>query len=144
MSRSLLSVLAAWFVLLPLNGVFHAVVAAPFFDARLAGLAPAIRPMHDSNPAPVVALDLLIAVAVVALGARRARSRAQSAAVGATLNLLTASAWNLANASVFAVWPVTVALVDVTWHVALGALAGWVAAMVLGARRSTTSTALAP
>lgn len=134
--RPLLAVIAALLVMFPLNGLFHSVLAAGFFDRELAALAPAIRPMKEANPLFVLLLDATIAAAIVALLARQPSPTArQGASVGALANLLTSSAWNLANAASLVTWSATAAVADIAWHVALGAAAGALAATVLRGRR---------
>lgn len=130
-----LAVLATWAALLPLNGVFHAVIAAAWFDGELAGLSPVIRPMREASPLPIVCLDAILALVVVVLvGRDPTPSRGFGARTGALVNLASSGAWNLANAASFVTWSHAVTVVDVAWHVTLGAFAGAVAAAVLRVR----------
>lgn len=142
MLKRALAVVGVFATVLPANVVFHTVLAAGFFDREFAALAPAIRSMHDAQPAPLLLLELIIATSLVGLLSQRPTlTLAAGAATGATVNLLTSSAWNLANAASFVSWPAVAVAVDVAWHVTLGAVAGVVAAALLKRLRVAVATA---
>jgi len=126
--------LLAFVLLFGLNGVFHGVLAAPFFDGHFAHLG-CVKKMSESNPAPVAILDLVLSFGMTLVITRKASGRigfAEAALLGGLLNLISSGAWNLANVSLMD-WPVTVTIGDIAWHVALGcgggiliaALANW-------------------
>jgi uncharacterized membrane protein len=141
MKPRLLAVLAAFVSLFPANGVFHTLVAARFFDRELGALAPAVLPMHDARPLAVAVLDLTLAALVVYVAGRGAPTPARGALGGLVVNLASSAAWNLGNAASFRSWPIAVIFLDVFWHCALGAFAGFVAAAVL---RKAAGSAIPP
>jgi len=134
-----LATLAVFGVLFPANGLFHTVLAAAFFDRRLASLAPAVLPMHDAKPLAVAVLDLTLAALIVYVLGRDTPTARRGALGGIAVNLASSAAWNLGNTASFASWPVTVTLVDIAWHCSLGAVAGIVAAAVLRRAKTVSS-----
>ena len=113
-------------VIFGMNGIFHAKIAADFFDRNLSQLQPAIHKMHDTNPLWVGLLDLMLTFGMTYFITLRQSGRialGTAAFAGGLINLISSGAWNFANAAVFA-WPVTVILGDVLWHVTLGAAGG--------------------
>jgi uncharacterized membrane protein len=131
MKIRLLAVLAAFIALFPANGVFHTVLAAGFFDRELGGLAPAVLPMHEARPFAVAILDLTLAALIVYVVGRGSPTPARGALGGFVVNLASSAAWNLGNAASFRSWPIAVISLDMLWHCALGAFAGFVAAAAL-------------
>ena len=116
--------LAAFVLIFPLNGLAHVGPGAVLFDRALAGVASA-APMREGSPALAALIDVVIAGAMVLFLVRgRARTGVDGAITGAVLGLVASGTWNLANLVVLRGWPVTLALADVGWHVALGAAAG--------------------
>ena len=59
--------------------------------------------------------------------------------VGGLLGLVASLTWNLANHIVIVGWPMVVTLVDVSWHVGLGALAGYVMGRLLARAERRTA-----
>jgi len=141
MKRHVLAVLTAFAVLFPANGVFHTVVAAGFFDRELGALAPAVLPMHEARPIAVAILDLILATLTVYVVGRGSPTPARGALGGFVINLASSAAWNLGNAASFRTWPIPVITLDMLWHCALGAGAGFLAAAVL--RRNKGSQQIA-
>jgi Predicted membrane protein (DUF2177) len=140
-SRALLLWLAAFLLLFPINGLVHVGPGAPLFDHALAGVASA-APMRQGSPLLAALIDLNIAGAMVLFLLRGTRRRiADGALVGAVLGLVAAGTWNLANLIVVRGWPASVAIGDVVWHVALGAAAGALLALVAARaeRRAATT-----
>lgn len=135
--------LAAFVLIFPLNGLVHVGPGAALFDRALVGVASA-APMREGNPLLAALIDLNLAGAMVLFLLRgRSRTGADGALIGAVLGLIASGTWNLANLIVVRGWPRSVALGDVAWHVALGAVAGFVLArlaarltMLSGARAS--------
>ena len=137
-----LATLAAFVVLFPANGLFHTILAAGFFDGRLAALAPALLPMHAAKPLAVAVLDFTLAALIVYVVGRDQRPSARRGLLGGlAVNLASSAAWNLGNTASFAQWPLDVTLVDVAWHCALGSVVGVAVAAVL--RRSDAPSAVA-
>jgi uncharacterized membrane protein len=107
------------------NGIFHLGLAASFFDDHLHAIG-GIRMMKDANPAPLFILDLIIVFGMtymICMSRVKDINYRKAATIGALLNLISSSAWNLANAAMFD-WPVIVTVSDIAWHTALGALGG--------------------
>ncbi len=132
MKKIILSWLFAFVLVFGLNGVFHSLAAASFFDSNLEHLSPVFKKMHDSNPVPVAILDFLLTGGMVLLitqGVKEKVNTGIAMRTGAAINLLTASAWNLANTSM-AEWPLKVTLADVSWHALLGCAGGFLIAKV--------------
>jgi uncharacterized membrane protein len=124
--------IATFVVVFGLNGVFHTVLAAGFFDAHLSQLKPAIHNMSDSNPAWVALLDAVLTFGMVYFITIRQTDRisfAKAAIAGGLLNLISSGAWNFANAATFA-WSLSVTVADIAWHVSLGALGGLIVSAI--------------
>ncbi len=114
-----------------LNGLFHTVLAASFFDKHLSHLGQAVHKMADSNPVPVAVLDAIITLGMSYFIVRNTAGKISVTSgiiAGGLINLVSSGAWNLANAAVFE-WPLIVTIGDMTWHIGLGAAGG--ALMVL-------------
>jgi len=123
--------LPTFVIVFGLNGVFHTQMAANFFDTNLNQLEPAIHKMKDSNPLWVGLLDLVLTFGMTYfITARRDGkiSLSNAAFAGGLLNLVSAGAWNFANAAMFN-WSVTVTVLDILWHILLGAFGG----LIIGA-----------
>jgi uncharacterized membrane protein len=126
--RFLISWLAATVVLFILNGIFHGLVAADFFDKNLVGLGGAVVKMADFNPAPVAVLELLLVFCMTWIFAKTHSEKTtlrDVVTIGAIFQLCTSATWSLANMATLVSWPISLALVDVAWHTLMGALAGW-------------------
>lgn len=130
MKRSILCGLFAAVFAFVLNGVFHGALAAGLFDKGLAHFGDAVNKMEQFKAAPVVVLELLLAFILVYLISSRAEKPTGifGAKTGAALGLATSATWSLANAATFKIWPAGLGLIDVAWHTALGAAAGWLVA----------------
>lgn len=118
--------LPTFVVMFGLNGAFHGKLAAPFFDAQLSQLEPAIHKMGDINPLWVTLLDFVLTFGMTyfVLVRQTGLIKASDAAfAGALVNLVAAGTWNFANAAMFS-WSNTVTIADIAWHVCLGAAGG--------------------
>jgi uncharacterized membrane protein len=125
--------LAAFVVIFASNGLFHTFVAAALYDPPLLGI---MRPMARADPFRVALVDVVLAGAMAyfilrpaARPARPARPR-DAAAAGAVVGLVGAWTYNVVNSALIPRWPATAAIVDVLWHVALGAIGGVLLARV--------------
>jgi len=134
--------LAVWAgAFLPLflvNGIFHAGPGARFFDAAFGGIASA-RKMADGSPIYPALIDANLVLAMLVFtrrGAARDPSERNGAIVGAWLGLVASATWNLANHAVILGWPPIVTVVDVAWHVLVGAADGaWLGYLLARAQR---------
>lgn len=116
-------------VMIAVNGVFHGVAAAGFFDDHLAVLGNAVVKMKDFNPIPVIILELILIFCLVLIITRFKNdqlSMRESVLTGGLFYLSTSATWNLANAATLVTWPHIVTVVDVLWHFVSGLLAGWI------------------
>ena len=126
----MIDLLVAWagtfLVVFAANGLFHAGPGARFFDAELAGISSARKLAGGSPLYPaLIDMNLVLAMLIVTLrGMRPERLVRDGAEVGALLGLVASATWNLANHAVIIGWPLMVTLVDVGWHIALGAAGG--------------------
>lgn len=124
--------LTAWLVttivLFALNGVFHGLVAADFFDRNFAGLGDATVKMADFNPLPVAILELLLAFSLTWIfsitGSENTTLRG-ALTVGGLFHFSASATWSLANMATFVSWPIQLAAGDIAWHVLMGVVAGW-------------------
>lgn len=124
--------LPAFAVMFSLNGLFHVKLAAAFFDTQLGQLRPAIHPMHEADPLWVGLLDLVLSFGMAYFITLRAAGKLKlgtAAFSGGLLNLVSAGAWNFANAAMFS-WSLSVTLGDIAWHVGLGLAVGLMIASV--------------
>lgn len=113
-------------MMLALNGIFHAEVAANFFDTNFSQLQPVMRKQEDSKPFWVILLDFLLTFGMTYFITIRQVGRislGQAAFTGGLLNLMACGAWNFVNAALFT-WPNIVIVVDLAWHTSLGAAGG--------------------
>lgn len=120
---------ATFVALFLLNGLFHGVIAAGFFDAQLAPLGSAVRKMKDFDPAPIFLLELLLDFCLIVIITRWKNERigrTDALRIGGLFYFSTATSWNLANAATFTTWSIPVVVVDIAWHFATGILAGWI------------------
>jgi uncharacterized membrane protein len=119
-------------VVFGLNGLFHSVLAASFFDNHLSMIG-GVKKMSASDPAPVALLDFILVFGMTFLIARTKDGRIslrEGAWIGGLINLISSGAWNLANSSMFN-WPVIVTIGDIMWHVFLGSMGGTLVAALL-------------
>lgn len=129
MKRFVLSTLPVFVLGMVLNGLFHGVVAAPFFDQHLAPLGKSVNKMADFNPLPIAILELIMVGLIYYFTTRDTSGRVapwRGLITGALIELGSSSAWNLANQATLKNWSSTVTLVDISWHVISGAFMGWV------------------
>lgn len=124
--------LTAWAVttiaLFALNGVFHGLVAADFFDKNNAGLGDAAVKTADFNPLPIAILEMLLGFCLIWIfsqtDAKRITLR-DALTIGGLFHLSTSATYNLANMATLAAWPLQLLVVDVAWHILMGLVAGW-------------------
>lgn len=119
--------LPSFIVFFGLNGIFHSLLAASYFDEQLSAFRPSIKLMSDVNPVWVGLLDVLLVFGmtyfiVYRQGLKIEYGRAVLA--GALINLISSGAWNFANTAMFEGWPFSLTMVDILWHVVLGAAGG--------------------
>lgn len=129
MKRLLLSVIPVFVLGMVLNGLFHGVAAAPFFDQHLAPLGGAVNKMADFNPLPIAILEIILVSLIYYFTTRNSTSQiaaSKGLITGALIELGSSSAWNLANQATLKNWSSIVTLVDISWHVTSGAFMGWV------------------
>ncbi len=129
MKRLLLSAIPVFVLGMVLNGLFHGLVAAPFFDQHLAPLGESVNKMADFNPLPIAILELILVGLIYYFTTRDTSGRiaaSRGLITGALIELGSSGAWNLANQATFKNWSSTVTLVDISWHVISAAVMGWV------------------
>ena len=129
MRRLLLSILPVFVLGMALNGLFHGVVAASFFDQHLAPLGDSVSKMAEFNPLPIAILEMILVGLIYYFTTRDTSGRispARGLTTGALIELGSSGAWNLANQATFKIWSLTVTLVDISWHVISAAFMGWV------------------
>lgn len=140
----LLCWIITFIVMFSLNGVFHELLAANFFDEQLSFFVSLIHPMSEVNPLWVGALDLILTFGMTYFITQLPSpvSKTRAAFAGALLNLISSVTWNFANAAVFVGWPTAILPVDISWHFLLGSVGGLLIA-VLYNRFSRTAVKLA-
>lgn len=104
--------LLAWLVtsviLFALNGIFHGVVAAIFFDTHLSVLGDAAVKMKDFKPVPIIILELLLDFCLVIIITRVKNEKVvmkEAVLIGGLFYLSTAATWSLANTATLMSWP---------------------------------------
>ncbi|WP_336515692.1 DUF2177 family protein [Pollutibacter soli] len=125
--------LPSFVLMFAINGLFHGKIASDFFDRQFAPIQSVIHPSEYTNMFWVVLLELILSFGMVYFIIETQTSMisvGRAAFRGALINLISASSWNFANASMFIRWSDTLTIVDVTWHVALGAAAGYLIAVI--------------
>lgn len=139
----------AWLVtaltLVALNGLFHGVAAADFFDTHFAPLGDAVLKMADFRVVPVILLDfMLIFVLLVFITRWRPEpvNVREAMRTGALFFFATSATWNIANMATFVQWAPVVTVVDVTWHLLTGLLTGWLIAILFNRRWKTGMSAI--
>lgn len=106
-----------------LNGVFHGQLAAGFFDSNLSQLEPIIHKMKYTNPLWVGLLDTVLTFGMtyfIILPQTNRIILSQATFAGGLINFISSGAWNFANAALFLSWSITLTIVDICWHLALG------------------------
>ncbi len=125
--------LATAIAMVILNGFFHGVAAAGFFDTHFAPLGDAVLKMAHFRVAPVVILEFVLDFVLLVFITRwRAEPVDMREAIrnGALFYFATATTWNIGNMATFVSWSSAVTVVDVAWHVFTGVVAGWLMAKV--------------
>ena len=120
--------LATTVVLFALNGVFHGLVAADFFDRNFAELGDSVVKMKNFNPLPVAILELLLTFSltwIFSITSSASISLRGALTIGGLFHFSAASTWSLANMATLVSWPLQLALGDIAWHVLMGITAGW-------------------
>ncbi len=128
--------------LVVLNGFFHGVAAAGFFDTHFAPLGDAVLKMAHFRLAPVIILEfILVFVLLVFITRWRAEPVGLREAIrtGALFYFATSATWNIANMATFVYWAPAVTMVDVLWHVFTGVVAGWLIARLFNLRWRTSN-----
>lgn len=126
--RFLITWISTTVVIFILNGIFHGLAAADFFDKNLAGLGNAAVKMAHFNPIPVIILELLLVFSLTWILSKTHSAKTilrDAILIGGLFQLCTAATWSLANMATMVSWPVPLALVDIAWHTLMGALSGW-------------------
>ncbi len=139
----------AWLVtavaMVVLNGLFHGVAAAGFFDTHFAPLGDAALKMADFRVAPVVLLefilDFVLLVFITRWRAEPVNVR-EAMRTGALFYFATSATWNIGNSATFVYWAPIVTVVDVLWHVLTGVVAGWLIARLFNLRWRTGLSAV--
>jgi len=127
----LLCWLPVFIVMFAINGLFHGMLASEFFDKQLQPIQTVINPSEYTNMFWIILLEIVISFVMsyfILLPWREKISGKDAAIKGALINLVSASSWNFANASMFIAWSTMLSVVDMGWHIALGAFAGWLIA----------------
>jgi len=122
----LLTSIPAIIIAMILNGVFHAVIAAPFFNKELAVISCAAKPIEETNPALLLLVETIwVSVLTYFLIHQSPPQLAwrEAAFAGALINLVAAGTWNFINAAMIP-WSFMLVLVDLPWHLLVGAVAG--------------------
>ena len=132
-------------VLVALNGIFHGVLAAGFFDTHFAPLGDAVLKMANFRVGPVVVLEFALAFVLFALITRWRAVPIQvreAMLTGALFYFATSATWNIGNMATFSYWSPVVTLVDVPWHVFTGLVAGWLLANIFNRQWRTGLSAV--
>jgi uncharacterized membrane protein len=119
-----------------LNFLFHQVLAADFFDRELQGKVLPVRQLRPLWPTVIYAMSALAMVAFAARGPATASPWRAAVLGGGFVGLLTFGTWNLMNYAWLPGWPLSVVLVDTSWHIVCGLLSGAVLARWLPSPRS--------
>ena len=121
---TLASGLTAFIGVFSANALFHTFVAPRFYDAPLAGLT---LPMAQASPILVALVDVVLVTTMAYFILRPVAKpipRVEAAKAGALINLVAAWTYNLVNSALIPAWPLAGTIVDVFWHVMLGAASG--------------------
>jgi len=111
-----------------LNAVFHTVVAANFFDQAFSSFGSNVRPIKETNPGLLSLVEFTWVCTLFYLLSLNQKGKMQYAKAiigGMLINASVAGTWNFINASMFTVYPSSVILPDMAWHVLIiGPVAG--------------------
>lgn len=119
--------LPTFIVVFGLNGLFHSLLAASYFDEQLSSFRPSIKLMSEANPVWVGLLDVVLVFGMTYFIIYRQVLKIEygrAVFAGALISLISSGAWNFANSALFQGWPVSLTVVDILWHVVLGAVGG--------------------
>lgn len=137
--------LLAALAMVVLNGLFHGVAAASFFDTHFAPLGPAALKMADFRVGPVILLEFVL-MFVLLVFITRWRSEPvnlrEAMRTGALFYFATSATWNIGNAATFVYWAPIVTVVDVLWHTLTGLVAGWLITVLFNRRWRTGMSAI--
>ena len=142
--HTFLAWIATSVAMVALNGFFHGVAAAGFFDTHFAPLGDAVLKMADFRVAPIVVLEFILDFVLLVfitrwrpepVGVREAMR------TGALFYFATSITWNVGNSATFVSWSPVVTIVDVIWHVFTGLVAGWLIAQLFNLRWRTGTLA---
>ncbi len=125
--------LPVFVVMFAVNGLFHGMLAGEFFDKQFEPIQAVIHPSEYTNMFWVILLEIIISFVMgyfILLPWREKIPGREAAIRGALINLVSASSWNFANASMFISWSNILSIVDVSWHLVLGAFSGWLMAWI--------------
>lgn len=128
--------------LVVLNGFFHGVAAAGFFDTQFAPLGDAVLKMAHFRLAPVIILEfILVFVLLVFITRWRAEpvDTGEAMRTGALFYFATSATWNIGNTATFVSWAPVVAIIDIPWHSVTGVVAGWLTAKIFNLRWSNSN-----
>lgn len=139
----------AWLVtavaMVALNGLFHGVVAAGFFDTHFAPLGEAVLKMADFRIVPVIILEFVLDFVLLVFITRwrpEPVDMREALRTGALFYFATSTTWNIGNSATFVHWAPAVTIVDVLWHVLTGLVAGWLIATLFNRRWRTGLSAM--
>ncbi len=122
-----------------INGVFHGLAAAGFFDQNLAGLGDVVLKMEDFNPVPVILLEFILVFVLTWILFKMNRApitTGDAVLTGALFEMSTSVTWSLANTATFVSWPLALTVADTAWHTVVGAIAGWLIYRLGGLKKS--------
>ena len=124
MRVTILTWLAVFIAVFAANALFHTFVAAGFYDSHLGGVT---LPMAQANPLLIALVDVVLVAAMAYFILRtygQRTQRVEAAKTGATIGLIGSWTYNLVNYALIPAWPVAGSIIDVLWHVTLGAAGG--------------------
>jgi uncharacterized membrane protein len=133
--RFLIAWLVTSIVSFILNGIFHGLIAADFFDKNNAVLGAAAIKSSDFNPAPIAILEIILSFCIVwSLSKLNLNSKGMTNAIiiGFLFHFAAASSYNLASTATIVSWPFVCTVVDVPWHALMGVISGWLAYKLSG------------
>jgi hypothetical protein len=115
-------------IMIVLNAVFHTVVAASFFDHGFAAFGSNVKPIKDTSPALLMVVECIWVITLfylLTLSLPAKMKTSQAVTGGMLMNASICGTWNFINAAIFPVYPISIILPDMAWHVlAIGPAAG--------------------
>lgn len=130
MAVTFLTWLVGFVAVFAANALFHTFVAARFYDPHLGGVT---LPMAQANPVLIALVDVVLVAAMAYFILRTGGQPthwAEAAKTGAMIGLIGSWTYNLVNYALIPAWPVAGSMLDVFWHVILGAAGGVLMAAV--------------